>query len=275
MTPTLIVQLSDPHVAAPGALAYGRIDTSACLARAITAVCGLERAPDAVLISGDLVSDGKPEEYAHLRVLLAALRCPVYLLAGNHDDRSAMRAAFADFPGLSGNAEFVQYTARIGDVRLVCLDTSVPGQAHGELCVKRLEWLEDTLSRAPGAPTLVAMHHPPFRTHIGHMDRMGLRVGADALRAVLGRHSQVERVLCGHLHRSIQARFAHTIAQTAPSTAHQIHLTLMPDAAGAYVLEPPGFLLHVWDGQVGLVTHQVAIDPAPGPYLFRPAPPRG
>jgi 3',5'-cyclic-AMP phosphodiesterase len=270
MSPTLIVQLSDPHVVAPGALAYGRIDTAACFARAVAAVRNLRPEPDAVLISGDLTSDGRGPEYDHLRALLGPLHCPVYLLPGNHDDRSAMRAAFGDFPGVSDASEFVQYSARIGDLRLVCLDTTVPGQGHGELCSKRLDWLEDVLRQDPEAPTVVAMHHPPFRTHIGHMDRMGLLAGVDALRAIVRRHPQVLRVLCGHLHRPIQALFAGTIAQTSPSTAHQIHLALTHDAAGAYVLEPPAYLLHVWDRQSGLVTHQVAVDPASGPYLFRP-----
>jgi 3',5'-cyclic-AMP phosphodiesterase len=273
MAPVLIVQLSDPHVAAPGKRAYGRIDTAAFFARAVAAVRAMPPSPDAVLITGDLASEGSPAEYQQLRSLLSPLNCPVYLLPGNHDDRCALRAAFADFPGLCGTDGFVQYTAHIGGLRLVCLDTTVPGHGHGELCPERLAWLEEVLSKAPDTPTLLAMHHPPFRTHIAHMDRMGLLEGAAALQAIVARHPQIERVLCGHLHRSIQTRFAHTVAQTAPSTAHQIHLALAVEAPGSYVLEPPGYLLHVWDSQSGLVTHLAAIDPAPGPYPFRPDPP--
>lgn len=63
------------------------------------------------------------------------------------------------------------------------------------------------------------MHHPPFPTFIGHMDRQGL-TGAANLAALVRRHPQVERLLCGHLRRPIQARFSGTIASTAPSPAH-------------------------------------------------------
>jgi Icc protein len=265
---TQLVQFSDPHVAAHGALAYGRIDTAACFERAIASLSRLHAPPDAVLITGDLTADGRPEEYQRLRELLAPLPCPVHLLPGNHDDRGALHAAFPGLPGGEGAPGLVQYAVPVGALRLVCLDTTVPGQPHGELCATRLDWLDDALRAAPGVPTIVAMHHPPFVTGIAHMDRMGLKAGGDELAALLQLHPQVQRLACGHLHRPIQARFGGTLAQTAPSTAHQIHLDLAPDARGAYTLEPPGGLLHVWhDGS--LVTHQMAIDAAPGPFPFR------
>ncbi len=57
------------------------------------------------------------------------------------------------------------------------------------------------------------------------MDDIGLVHGAGTLAAIIARHRQVERVICGHLHRSIQTRWAGTIAMTAPSTAHQVRST--------------------------------------------------
>lgn len=87
------------------------------------------------------------------------------------------------------------------------------------------------------------------------MDDIGLVHGAGALATVIARHGQVERVICGHLHRSIQTRWAGTIAMTAPSTAHQVALDLAVDAASAFMLEPPGFMIHAWSGSGPLVTH--------------------
>lgn len=265
---THLVQLSDPHVIAAGDVAYGRVDTAACFERAVAAVTRLAQAPDAVLITGDLTADGRVDEYLHLRELLRPLGCPVHLLPGNHDDRGALRSVFGALPAGDG-VEFVQYVTQVGPLRLVCLDTTVPGQPHGELCAARLDWLDAQLCAAPRAPTMVAMHHPPFATGIEHMDHMGLKVGAEDLSAILRLHPQVERVACGHLHRPIQVRFGGTVAQTAPSTAHQITLNLTPGARGSYIMEPPGFLLHVWTDGAGLVTHQAAIDLAPGPFPFR------
>ena len=101
------------------------------------------------------------------------------------------------------------------------------------------------------------MHHPPFLTGIDYMDNYGLE-NSGALAAVVARHPQVERILCGHLHRSIDRRFAGTVAGTAPSTAHQVALNFLPDAPLRFAFEPPGYQLHLWR-EGGLVTHTAVI----------------
>ena len=94
----LIAQISDLHIKPKGELAMGRVDTAGHLARAVAHIKTLRPAPDLVLATGDLVDGGKPEEYAHLRSLLAPLPMPVYLIPGNHDARRASRASW--FPGM-------------------------------------------------------------------------------------------------------------------------------------------------------------------------------
>lgn len=152
-------------------------------------------------------------------------------------------------------------------IRIVVLDTLLPGHDGGVLCAQRLAWLAATLAAAPARPTVVAKHHPPFRCGIGFMDELNLD-GAASLAAVIARYPNVERVLCGHEHRAIQTRFAGTIASTCPSTAHQISLDLRHAADPTYMLEPPGFQLHRWTAEDGLVTHAASIGPHPGPYRF-------
>ncbi len=78
------------------------------------------------------------------------------------------------------------------------------------------------------------------------------------LARIVAQHPQVERILCGHLHRSIQARFHGTLASTCPSSAHQVALDLRRDAPGTFVMEPPGYQLHYWNG-TALVTHTACI----------------
>lgn len=270
--PTTLVQLSDPHVVAPGRRFLDRIDTAARLAQAVAAVQRLDPPADAVVVTGDLVEAGAPAEYARVRALLAPLACPVYLLPGNHDDPAALRAACADQPWMAAPADpalakHILYDALVGALRLVVLDTVVPGAPHGALCPARLAWLDRTLAAAPGVPTLVALHHPPFATGIAHMDAMGLLEGAAGLDAVLRRHPQVERLLCGHLHRPIQARFGGTLALTAPGTAHQIALDLRERSDCRLVLEPPGFLVHRWQGG-RVVTQQAVIGDFGAPQPF-------
>lgn len=270
MTTTSLLQLSDTHIREPGRLAYGRIDTAPYLAQAVASIGRLPQAPDAVVITGDLTDFGRAAEYAHLRALLAPLAMPVYLLPGNHDSRAQLRASFPDHPylGEGGDDDFVQYSVPVGGLQLIALDTVVPGASEGRLCTARLQWLEAELARHTARPVVVALHHPPFRTLIGHMDAIGLLEGAEALEAIVARHPNVERVICGHLHRAIQVRFGGTIAATVPSPAHQVRLDLAPDAASAWMLEPPGFAVHALPAGGRLVSHLAASGQHPGPYPF-------
>ena len=269
---TFLVQLTDLHIREPGRLAYGRIDPALYLERAVQSVLRLPQRPDAVVITGDLSDFGRAAEYEHLARLLAPLPMPIYLMPGNHDDRDQLRRSFPGHaylaPGV-GTAGFVQYSVRVGALRLLTLDTCVPGASHGTLCEERLGWLEQQLDASRGEPVVIAMHHPPFRTLIGHMDEIGLLQGAEALEALVARHGNVERVICGHLHRAIDVRFGGTIASTSPAPAHQVCLDLSPDAPSAWTLEPPGFRVHAWSAQNRrLVTHLAASGTFEGPFPF-------
>jgi 3',5'-cyclic AMP phosphodiesterase CpdA len=263
----LIGQISDLHIKANGKLSYRVVDTAGMLARCVEHVRALKQRPDVLLVTGDLVDFGKPEEYATLKALLAPLPMPYYLIPGNHDERGALRDAFPEHGYLRQWGPFVQYAIDDWPVRLVALDTVIPGQSGGELCVDRLAWLEATLAAQPRKPTIVVMHHPPFRTGIGHMDRMGL-ADASGLAAVIARNPQVERVLCGHLHRPIQVRFAGTIASTCPSPAHQVALDLDREAPSRFVMEPPAYQIHQWSAATGMVSHTAFIGEFAGPFPF-------
>jgi 3',5'-cyclic-AMP phosphodiesterase len=263
----MIAQISDMHVTAEGRLAYHRVDTAAHLTRAVEHLLRLSPRPDVVVATGDLVDAAAPEEYARLRALLAPLPMPVYLVPGNHDDRQALAAAFGDHRYLPRDG-FMHYVVEQHPVRLVVLDTVVPGEGGGRMCDARLQWLDARLREAPARPTMVVMHHPPFKTGIAFMDSLGLD-NAEALAAVIERHPQVERIVCGHLHRPIQRRWAGTVVLTAPSTAHQVALTLHPGTPSGFVMEPPACLLHVWTEALGLVTHTSYIGEYGGPQPFR------
>jgi len=263
----LLCQISDLHIKPERRLAYRKVDTATMLERCVRRILALPQAPDAVIATGDLVDAGTEAEYRLLRELLAPLPMPLYLLPGNHDGREALRAVFDDHAYLRQWEPFVQYAIDEHPLRLVALDTLIPGQGGGALCDRRLAWLDRTLAQAPQRPTVVALHHPPFVTGIGHMDRIGLD-GVDELAAVIGRHSQVERLIAGHLHRAISVRFAGTVAGTCPSPAHQVALDLDPAARDAFVMEPPAFQLHWWSGR-SLVTHTACVDAFDGPHPFR------
>ena len=262
----LIAHITDTHITSPGTLLMGIVDTASALERAVAALNRLDPSPDAAVLTGDLVESGVPEEYAHLRALLAPLHMPIFAIPGNHDAREPMREAFIGDGYLPGQG-FLDYAIEDYPLRIIALDTLVPGEGGGALGSERLRWLGRILSAAPHRPTLVLMHHPPFLTGITRMDRAGLADSA-GFAEIIRRHPQVQRILCGHLHRPIESRFAGTVAGTAPSTAHQIVLDLRPEARLSFALEPPGYQLHYWHEGIGLVTHTAAIGDWPGPYFY-------
>lgn len=262
----IVAHLSDLHVKAPGRLAYRVVDTAASLERAVARIAALDPRPDLAIASGDLVDAGRADEYAHLRALLAPLPMPVYLVMGNHDDRGALRAAFPDHAYLSGGPGAPVQYAIDGALRIVVADTTTPGEDGGALDAARLAWIDDALARAPERPAMLVLHHPPFRTGIAGMDDPPFR-GAGELGAVVRRHPNVERIVCGHLHRSIVTRWNGTVVATVPSVAHQVTFDLRPREP-TLVLEPPAFAVHVWDGR-SLVSHVVNVEIGAGPYPFR------
>ena len=123
-----IVQLTDLHVRPPGVPAYRVAETNMLTERALRAVAALRPAPDAVIVTGDLTDCGLASEYALLRGMLArCLRCPVYLIPGNHDRREVL---LRELPGTPSHDGFVQYAVDTLPIRLVMLDTVVPGAGH-------------------------------------------------------------------------------------------------------------------------------------------------
>ncbi len=264
----LIAQLSDPHIKSPGQLLYDRIDTAGYLERAVAHVLKLDPLPDIVVMTGDLVDGGQPEEYAHLRRLIAPLPMPVYVIPGNHDAREPLRAAFAD-KGFFPPGGFLQYTVEDLPIRLIALDTLVEGKPHGALGEEQLTWLEARLEEQPQRPTLLFMHHPPFDCGIDAFDNAKLNEGGERLAALVRRHDNVERVMCGHVHRPIQVRWAGTMASIAPSTAHQATLDLHEHSALTMMMEPPAIALHQWRPGTGLVTHVSYVGEFDGPKPFR------
>ncbi len=268
--PWIVAQISDPHLKAGGKFSYGVVDTLGALQRMVAHLNASVPQPDAVVVSGDLVDFGNAEEYAVLAPVLGELAMPFYLVPGNHDDRGQLLAAFAGQPCLpvTGNpAGTLDWVVDTHPLRLIGLDSTIPSAHGGQLSDVQLAWLDRRLGEQPDTPTLLILHHPPFITGIGHMDRAPF-ANAVAFEQVVARHPQVERLLCGHLHRPIQRRFGGSLVNVCPGTSHQIVLDLQADAPAHFGLEPAGYLLHWWHPQAGLVTHNGVVGEYAGPYPF-------
>ncbi|MEL6161421.1 MAG: phosphodiesterase [Cyanobacteria bacterium J06623_5] len=262
----IIAQISDLHVLAGDDRAYGIVDTNSLVAGAIAHINQLTPQPDCIVASGDLVHYGTLAEYQQLKTLLSALKVPVYLLPGNHDSRENMRKIFPEHTYWPTDSEYLHYIVKTPDVQMIMLDTIVPGEPHGEIDGPRLTWLQTQLEASPQLPTLIFMHHPPFITGIPMMDSIGLR-GSDKLSQLIQQHPQVERITCGHLHRSIYRRWAGTVATTQPSLVHQVVLDMKTEFGGTFAMEPPAYQLHIWTHD-SVVSHTVFVGPFDGPYPF-------
>ena len=237
----VIIHVSDPHFLAGGARLGGRYDVAANFARTLEAIRSVHPHPAAIVITGDLTDLGEPDAYRRLRAavepIAAELGAPVVWVAGNHDERPALRAGLLD---LEPTEEPVTGAWDLDGLRLIALDTSVPGWHHGDLDESQLAWLADVLAEPAPHGTLLAMHHPPIPSHLPLFDILELRHQDELAEIVRG--SDVRGILAGHLHYSSQGTFAGVPVSVASATCYTMNVALPSaevngmDAAQAFQL---------------------------------------
>jgi len=269
----LIAQISDFHLKPEGTLAYDVADTATLLKRAVEHINRLNPMPDLILVTGDLVDEGASESYIYLSRILSGLRPPFVIVPGNHDHKESLRKAFPEHDYLNHCIEergenYNCFTLENFPLRLIGLDTVTPGEHGGGFGPKRRAWLTRSLAARSEIPTLIFMHHPPFASGIGHMDKEVFR-GWKEFQSLISKHPQVERILCGHIHRPIFRRFGGTIASTCPAIGMQLCLDLRQEAPSTFIMEPPSIMLHLWTklwGERTLLTHISVIEERSGQY---------
>lgn len=263
----ILLHLSDTHLRAPGPQLFGSVDGESSLTAALDAIESSGIAPDAIVFTGDLVDLGEAAAYEALRGLVEpfADRMGARLLwvMGNHDDRGAFRSELLDQHPADPTAPYDRVDELDG-LRVVTLDTSVPGHHHGEVSDAQLAWLADVLATPAPLGTVLAMHHPPVPSVLPLASSVELR-DQRRLAAVL-RDSDVRAIIAGHLHYSTFATFAGIPVSVASSTCYAQDLTVPvggsrpQDGAQAYNL------VHVYDDTV--VHSVVPIDvPRPLEYI--------
>jgi 3',5'-cyclic AMP phosphodiesterase CpdA len=257
----LIAHLSDTHfqVGPLGALPAAGLNLA--LGRLLT----LEPRPDCVVITGDLADVGDPAAYADLHALLDRCPVPVHLTTGNHDLPAAMIAEFGGTRYLA-DGKSTHYAVEYPQATIIVADTNIPGSPAGRLGPEQLSWIDSVLAARPAVPAFLALHHPPTALGMPFLDGMRLTDGAE-LGVLLAKHSNVVRVLAGHVHRVVSAPFAGSLVTTAPSTYRQANLRLHDDAPPGYLNEPTGMLLHVLSGK-DCVTHTVSVSHAGASLAF-------
>ncbi|GAB4098055.1 phosphodiesterase [Sinomonas halotolerans] len=201
-----LLHVSDTHLIGNGLL-HGAVDPEDLLRRLFQQMCDADGSPEAIVVTGDLADRGEAEAYVRLRRVAEpaaeALGARLIWAMGNHDDRGALREHLLDEPPTDEPLDRVYW---VGGLRVITIDTTVPGFHHGELSDEQLAWLADELEFPAPDGTILAMHHPPLPPVQELAVLVELR-GQSALAEVL-RGSDVRAILAGHLHYSTSGTFA-------------------------------------------------------------------
>ncbi len=262
-----LAQISDMHFRSHGRKLYDFIDVNGGNAEVVSQLNALEERPDAVVITGDIVNCGLASEYQVARQILSNLHYPLYIIPGNHDDKSQFLEAMAPLcPRLGSDPQNMRYAVDDFGMRLLFIDTSVAGESKGWLSEETLSWLEAQLEQGGEKPTAVFMHHPPIKLGSAQMDRIACENG-DRLLALIDRFPSLCRVFCGHTHRLIFTQYRQAIITTIPGTVHQVPY-FHDNPAPYFNLEPAACLMHRLIDNSGLVSYLHPLSQYPGPYLY-------
>jgi 3',5'-cyclic AMP phosphodiesterase CpdA len=214
-----LLHLSDPHLLGGTQSLHGVVDSEALLRQLFDEVLASGARPEAVIFTGDLADLGEPAAYVKLRAIVEpackAMGAKVIWAMGNHDDRANFRAGLLD---QVGDDSPVDHSYFVNGLRIITLDTSVPGFHHGELSDDQLDWLAAELATPAPDGTILALHHPPVPSVLDLAVLVELR-GQAALAGVL-RNSDVRAILGGHLHYSTTATFAGIPVSVASATCY-------------------------------------------------------
>lgn len=265
---TTVLHLSDVHATA-GAQLYGTIDGITRMLAASDYARNAGVAPDAIVISGDLIERGNEAAYPALRDALLGLEdswgVPVLTVLGNHDSRVPARIlpGHETPEGWQADAA-VPRAVRIGEWRFLLLDSST-----GSLGPAQLAWLEAELASAAPAPagTVVVMHHPPLGSPLPMLARAGLRDAGDFLDIVEG--TGVRTILSGHFHHPLAATTRGVHVSVGPALAYHQVMNAEPGTVSGFDRSMYS-LVHL--GADAVSASSVGVEhPAPL-FTLRPAP---
>ena len=249
----VIVHISDTHLLAGNRPLGGRYDTAGNLSATLAAVERTGIRPDAIVFTGDLTDLGEPDAYAALRAevepFAARLGAPVVWVAGNHDERPALREGLLD---AAPSSEPVTGVWDLGGLRLVGLDSTVPGWHHGDLDAAQLDWLRDVLATPAPLGTILALHHPPLPSHIPFFDILELQHQDELAAAIAG--SDVRAILAGHLHYSTSGTFHGIPVSVASATCYTMNLQRPPQEVNGMDAGQSFQLVHIYEDTI---THAV------------------
>lgn len=245
----IIAQISDTHVALDSPDADQRIRD---FERTIADINALNPAPDVIVHTGDVVHNGRRDEYAQAVHILSRAKRPVYALVGNKDDRANFRAAFAAHGFLAPGSDFVEYAVENFPVRLIMLDTKSMGSNKGDFCPERARRLIERIDAESTKPIAVFAHHPPFEVTVGP-DPLNFETPQmmERLRQALRHSERIVAIFSGHVHRGTFGDVGGIPATVMPSVATSLRRGDYPP----HMRNCPVYHVHHFDPVRGFATH--------------------
>lgn len=241
-----LLHLSDTHFVGDDGLLYGSVDSEANLRRLAEDFEASGQRPEAIVFTGDLADRGEREAYSKLRRIVEpfAERLGAQLIwcMGNHDDRAEFRRSLLDEAGGTAPLDRV---FDVNGLRIIALDSTVPGHHYGEVTPQQLEWLAGVLATPAPHGTVLALHHPPVPSVADLAVLVELR-NQSRLATVL-RGSDVRTILAGHLHYSTSATFAGIPVSVASATCYSQDLSVVRGGERAQNGAQAFNLVHVYD----------------------------
>lgn len=214
-----LLHLSDTHLLGGQRRLYDAVDSANHLAQLFAELEASDGRPEAIVFTGDLADRGEPEAYDRLRrmvePLAARLGAQVIWVMGNHDNREAFRARLLDEPASSRPVDRVY---DVNGLRIITIDSTVPGHHWGQLASAQLDWLAEELATPAAHGTILAMHHPPLPSVLDLAVSVELRDQPGLAEVVQG--SDIRSIIAGHLHYSSTGTFAGVPVSVASATCY-------------------------------------------------------
>lgn len=214
-----IVHISDIHLTVPGER-MGGLNPHKRFAQALEDVRANHRDAERIVITGDLTHWGEPAAYETLHDALVDLPCPVRLVIGNHDDRTAFLSVFPEHPKDAHG--FINYAETLGDdLRLIYLDTTAPRTHAGHFCAARREWLAAELKACKKARLF--MHHNIMPLGLPAEDKIALVPEDRApLADLLTQYrDRIDYIHFGHVHAPVHGTYCGIPFASVRSTGNQ------------------------------------------------------
>lgn len=244
-----LLHISDTHFVGDTGLLHGVVDSDANLKKLFRDFAETQARPEAIIFTGDLADTGDGSAYDRLRALVepaaAEIGAEVIWVMGNHDARTPFRRHLLDS---DAGEESVDMVHDINGLRVIALDSTVPGAHYGEITGEQYAWLAEELATPAPDGTVIALHHPPVPSLLQAIADVELRDQARFAEALQG--TDVRAVIGGHLHFNTFSDIGGVPVSVASATCYTQDLNVRPGSIRGRDGAQGFNLIHVYGDRV-------------------------